>query len=439
MFRRSLQAVGLASLGTLGIYIYKSNSVPVSYFDDNIIKKDSFCESSSIDPLLMSSLASEGWDIKRLLEAHGLGTGVEFFLKNSKNPKLLGKTFSSLKISEPHLRRLARDEEGRLVYGSDAGCCPPSFLLKPTNKFEISMSAAEKGARQLTENGLLKVEGFLSSSEISEIRKILGIKKNFLNKNSADFETRMVDVDFLAEAHADCQLDDAVFARPHILLRNTQFEPIVTSAIGGLMPLVWAALIQQRNGTLLSELNNRLNSDSSTDLVNPSQLPRVYISDIQLLVTHPCAAKQPWGCDNGGGGLTVLIPLTHHDNQEHGAHLFLPGSHKIRQGPTGCMHTLLSALNYEGAEEYSADPGSIIVCDGRLMKRQRANRSFHLSEATLVVRFDFADKKPPGQNPVTAAFFNLIAGFIDTVGLVYNKLPDSIRYKDQEIVNSATI
>jgi hypothetical protein len=221
------------------------------------------------------------------------------------------------------------------------------------------------------------------------------------------------------------------------------------------MPLVWKRLLDQRKDSILNSIQEAIEealgpgtadaktaptgqttspaaaaaaelSGGGVDRVSASpasKAPRVYVSDIQLVVNHPTAARQQWSCDNAKGGVTVLIPLTSHKPEEHGEQIFLPGSH--RRGIGHFVYMLRRSLLYGGATEWVPNPGDVIVCDGPLMKRHKANESFHLCEAMLVVRFDFTDQKPPGQNPITAGFFNFLAGTVDLAGKIYQALPDN--------------
>ena len=266
------------------------------------------------------------------------------------------------------------------------------------------------------EDGLVILKGVVPPHLISEAREIFGLRENYISKDRQRFESRSVDVAEIAKDEPDADFDDFVCARPHVLLRKTKYEEIIRPLYTAAMPLVWQVMAEARKDTLLTAA---LKPGSE----NEANLPRVYISDIQLIAVHPCAAKKPWTADNGSGGVSVIIPLTSHNKKEHGEHHVLPGSHRLRQGPLGWLHALKQTLVYGGSVEWEPQAGDIVVSDGRTMRRESANHSFTLCEAYLIVRFDWSDKKPPGHNPVTSAAYNLLAGFIDACGIVYKKLP----------------
>ena len=413
---RSLQALATGAALSGSIFIYKSIHEPAEFEKTGVIRPTTFSGHQPSAELLAYA-ESLGWGKSRISDAHRFCTGIEHSLAKLDSRESLRaalKKWESLKIDQPHLRRVLRDENGKLIYGCDAGTAPPTMFSdrRPTIPIDQAVNALET-------DGLVLLKSVIPLSEVENARKSLGIKRNYLGEGTSNFHTRAVPVDDLAASHPDAELDDVVYARPHVLLRNSPHESTMLSLAESAMPVVWEALRRQRNDTLLAEMDRfePIPESRANDTI-----PRPYISDVQMVCAHSCAAKMPWSCDNGNGGLTVIIPLTAH-TEEHGAHLFLPGTHRLRDGPMGWLYGLTRSLQYKGATEYVPQPGDVIVCDGRLMKRERANGSFHLCEAAVVVRFDFSDAKPPGQNPFSATGYNAIAGLIDFCGWIYQRVP----------------
>lgn len=443
--KRSAQLVGFGIIGSGLVFAYKTQSSRMDYFPSNSLTSTSFKPVSwnlPISPTFQSYF-------EKLKASHNFCSGIEYHLLtineildssasmsekwnrlrssfpilsnlaipdslDSLRELVLSTLFArweQLNLFNPHLKRIARDTDGRLVYGGDAECAPPS-LLAATDTPVISAQAATSAARQISEDGLVVVRGVADPELIQSIRDAMMIRDNYLSKTRDRFETRSIDVEAIAQGEEDAQFDDFVFARPHVLLRKTKYEELIKPLYTAVMPLVWNALAMQREDTILTA------ATSTSGDTN-----RVYISDIQLVAIHPCAAKKPWTADSGGGGLSVIIPLTPHNTKEHGFHQLLPGSQRLRDGPLGWLHCLKKTLAYGGAVDWEPNAGDVVIADGRLMRRESPNRSFTLCEAYLIIRFDWSDRKPPGQNPVTSMLYNLLSGCIDGVGIVYKKLP----------------
>ena len=441
--KRSAQIAGFCVLGSGLVFAYKSLHFRQDYFPSHIYN------ASNLKPIRWGLINSPSIQLylERLKEAHNYCSGVEYHLWTLNeifeststvtdklhrlqqsfpilsqmtvpaNAEELRETVLSiliarweqLKMFSPHFKRIARDTEGRLVYGGDADCAPPSMM---SSQPLLTPDSVGDAAKQLAEDGLVVLQGVVDPDLIKALRDAMSIKDNFMAKSRDRFETRSVDVEVIARGEEDAVFDDFVFARPHVLLRKTKYEDLIKPLYTAAMPLVWRAMAQQRKDSILTAA-----TDASEDV------HRVFISDIQLVSTHPCAAKKPWTADSGGGGLSLIIPLTPHNKKEHGYHQILPGSHRLRDGPLGWLHCLTRTMGYGGAVEWEPHAGDVVIADGRLMRRESPNRSFTLCEAYIIVRFDWSDRKPPGQNPVTSMIFNFLSGCIDGVGLVYKKLP----------------
>jgi hypothetical protein len=165
------------------------------------------------------------------------------------------------------------------------------------------------------------------------------------------------------------------------------------SEISPIMGLVWELLLRQRP----TEINKN-----------------VYISDMQLMASEPTAARTSWAAMNDRGGLTVTVPLSETSEADR---LMLPGWHQ------SVWRAMQGILKYGGPVKWKSEIGDVLISDGRLMMRETANKSFSACNASLVIRFDWEDKKPTLTHPLKMAFYNFLAGSLELIGKVQACLP----------------
>merc|ERR1719203_247581 len=132
----------------------------------------------------------------------------------------------------------------------------------------------------------------------------------------------------------------------------------------------------------------------------------MYVSEVQILVSDPCAVDQFWHIDNTAPGVTVLLPLTPVP-EEIGPTAFLPSSHLLfGKGPGSspgligrCMAFASSMLTADGVPATSMNAGDALIYDSRLLHYGKANRLYDRTRVALVFRCDFM--RPPGVGVVS--------------------------------------
>mmetsp|Transcript_21452 Transcript_21452/g.39314 ORF Transcript_21452/g.39314 Transcript_21452/m.39314 type:complete len:204 (-) Transcript_21452:185-796(-) len=162
-------------------------------------------------------------------------------------------------------------------------------------------------------------------------------------------------------------------------LRGTALESLVSDVQAGLLPLVWEHL-----------------SKIAAERGLP-QTKRAYLSEVQLLITDPCASEQFWHADNISAGLSVVVPLTS-VKTDTGAIQLMYGTHHLfneeLSQPRRWLNFLSSFLSVDGLEAVTMQAGDALVYDSRVIHKTGANESFNRTRVDLVFRYDF--ERPPG-------------------------------------------
>lgn len=181
----------------------------------------------------------------------------------------------------------------------------------------------------------------------------------------------------------------------------------------GIMPLVW----------------DYMEKSASAAGLKPGQRP--YLSEVQLLISDPCAVGQFWHTDNTSGpGLTVVLPLTSVP-AEIGANCFLPGSHHLfgaaaNHDPGFVSRVgafVSSALSVEGTQVGAMGAGDALIYDSRLMHYNAANRLYDRTCVAVVFRYDY--ERPPGMGFVGAQLTSWFGNILGNILKVYTALPGS--------------
>lgn len=189
--------------------------------------------------------------------------------------------------------------------------------------------------------------------------------------------------------------------RKHFYLRGRIFEQQVAEAQAGAMPLVWEHLLKQ----------------------GAPQGLKPYLSEVQLMVSDPCAVDQFWHVDNAASGLTLVVPLTAIPG-DMGGTLLLPGSHHLfsNQGTVSRVQNFFSSLlSANGQPSVMLNAGDAFLYDSRLLHRSAANRRYDRTAAVLVFRYDF--ERPPGMGLIAAQIWSWTGNLLSGLHRFYSRLP----------------
>ncbi len=181
------------------------------------------------------------------------------------------------------------------------------------------------------------------------------------------------------------------------------------------LELAWRGLLLSRAGT---------------------QAARLRLSELQLVVSEPGSADQPWHADNASGGLTVIVPLAD-QTAAMGPTQVIPGSHALhpsawpsQRHSAGSATAATASASGDAAAPWwprqlfgsavslllGLDPapdsplarmrapveeplraGDVLICDARTLHRGPGNRS-RSPRRILVLRYDLMGSPPPGQS-----------------------------------------
>lgn len=195
----------------------------------------------------------------------------------------------------------------------------------------------------------------------------------------------------------------STLGRKHIYLRERALEEAVSFVQAGVMPLVWEHLIRAPAAAAGK---------------------KAYVSEVQLLVTDPCAADQYWHIDNRSHGLTLVVPLTTVP-ANLGASLFIPGSHHLFQTDQGRVTRwksfLSSVLGSDGPLVTPMLAGDALLYDSRCIHRGTVNRRYDRSSVALVFRYDY--ERPPGLGMFMAQFLSWSGNTLSVLHRFYSLLP----------------
>ena len=318
-----------------------------------------------------------------------------------------------LDLFSPHLVRVPRDIDGRLIPNKDAGCSPPCDF----GTSRLPKSARDTCKTELSENGLVLIRNVVDESEIASVRDSLRIKTSY-SPNSKSFETRETSPEtmFEGDRSQDVSYTQLASGRFSYQLRCSKLEPLVTQIHRSVMPVVWDHLYSQRSDSFL----NQLTGESSP---NPASNRRVFLSSVSLVCADPLAGKDSWHANNGAGGVVVIVPLTPYE-EKTGSLVILPGSHKSWSWPRGILEAIHTCLIRGGPTEPPADVGDILVLDSRTMRKHLPNEKFNKSKVFLSFHYDFSDKPAPSQWLTTTLAQNAIACSIEKMSTqIYPRIP----------------
>ena len=307
----------------------------------------------------------------------------------------------------PHLTRVPRDIDGKLLQNKDAGCAPP--ISKQTQ----SKQERAEALSILEDNGVVLIKNVVPLDLIDSTREALNIRSTY-SVNPKRFETRDIDPEkIFADRTEDVSFHQLAPGRYAYQLRHSALESVLKPLHAGVMPIVWSYLLRQRNDTLLNKL---VGSESG------NQRNRVFLSEVSLVTADPFAGSDSWHASNGAGGVVVLIPLSPLE-KDNGNTCFLPGSHKAWFGLSGILDAADTVLRNGGVAECPADCGDAIVMDSRVMRMTLKNSLFNRSKVWAAFHYDFTDKPAPYQWLPRTLFMNLLSRSMVHMDKLYRKLP----------------
>lgn len=326
-------------------------------------------------------------------------------------------------FAEPAERQLPRPSvwDGRNAltaedetYGRDIGCeVPLCFLGQEASPELCSLQPQDwaPAADALDQHGAVLLRDLIPQAEVCKLRTRLHVLTSALDARARQNDKagrqagpiREYNANLLQEEDPELEFVVSSIGRLHFYLRGRELEKAVRDVQAGALPLIWEHLSAGVPGA-------------------PTRQP--YVSEVQLLISDPCASDQFWHMDNAARGLTLFVPLTPLP-EELGPNLLLPGSHHLfdeelqLSGRLGKFFS--SLLCSDGIAVAAMDSGDALLYDSRLVHRGAANRRYDRACVALVFRYDF--DRPPGFGPVGTCLVSwtgtLLAGF----QRFYSKLP----------------
>ncbi len=325
-----------------------------------------------------------------------------------------------LDVFVPHLTRVPRDVDGKLIANLDAGCAPPTYILGNVEGFvpRVSSRSRSNAIDILKDRGFVTVKHAVDLGSIEKVREELNITTSFSGAKTKRFETRDTQPDqiFKGERADDVSYTQLASGRFSYQLRCSLLEKVVKPLHASVMPLVWEYLAKQRNDSLL----NALLGDPVKKTIQ--KIPRVFLSSVSLICSDPLSGADSWHATNGGGGVVVLVPLSPFE-ERNGNTLVLPGTHKAWMGLRGIVSSAVTVLRSGGVYEIKADCGDAILMDGRLMRMTAKNELFNRSKVWLAFHYDFTDRPAPYQWLPRTLFMNALATAFVHMDNLYRKLP----------------
>lgn len=307
-------------------------------------------------------------------------------------------------------------------YGRDVGCEVPLVRLAGTDGSQNvdlrSLSMGDHAAvhTALREHGVVRLQDFVAPSAVQAMRDSLNMQVSALDsvrgKGGAFPLIREYDSSRLQQDDPDLQSVMSTPGRVHFNLRGRPLELLVRDAQAAAIPLVWDYLMAAAQASGL-----------------PAE-SRLYVSEVQLLISEPCAADQFWHADNVSPGLTLIVPLTQAP-EEVGATLLLPGTHHLlgeTHGFSGFVHRLrrfLAAfLASDGVVVGTLNAGDALLYDSRVLHRGAANRLYDRTRVVLVFRYDF--ERPPGVGVVGTQVMSWAGNILAALQRLYAALPRGV-------------
>jgi hypothetical protein len=315
----------------------------------------------------------------------------------------------------PHLHRIPRNADGKLIANKDSGCAPPDFALDGASSDGLSKAEREAALSHLDTQGIVTIGHIIPLSDIEKVRNDLRIKSSY-SVNQKPFDTRQTDpVEIFAGDRAE-DVDFKLLAsgRCWYQLRCSLLEAVVKPVHASVMPVVWEYLSRQRNDSFLNRL---MGQDSKT-----GETPRVFLSEVALVCSDPLSGQDSWHATNGSSGVVVMVPLSPYQ-ENNGNMVYLPGTHKAWGGLAGIVRAADTVLRGSGVNECNATCGDAVVMDARLMRMTLKNELFNRSKVWLAFHYDFTDKPAPGQWLTRTLFMNALSVMMVHMDNLYRKLP----------------
>mmetsp|Transcript_79442 Transcript_79442/g.199645 ORF Transcript_79442/g.199645 Transcript_79442/m.199645 type:complete len:484 (-) Transcript_79442:80-1531(-) len=328
-------------------------------------------------------------------------------------------------LSEPEAYHRPRSALGGLdyvtqqdeSYGRDVGCEVPLCLLRgeadqPADPSSLTAVDHLAAASALEQHGVVLLRSLLRDADIQALRDRLHMQISALDRRSAKGfpPVREYDASPLQDADPDLEPVVSTPGRRHFYLRGRALEDIVKGVQAGALPLVWEHLTRAAQATGLPVGR------------------RPYVSEVQLLVTDPCAVDQFWHVDNTAPGLTLFVPLTEVP-EDLGPTLFLPGTHHLLAGPPGLGSRIgalvASFFASEGVVVGSMGAGDALLYDSRIVHRGAANRKYDRTRVALVFRYDF--ERPPGVGVLGTQLVSWTGNVLSQMQRLYAALPGGAR------------
>mmetsp|Transcript_10790 Transcript_10790/g.23826 ORF Transcript_10790/g.23826 Transcript_10790/m.23826 type:complete len:493 (-) Transcript_10790:15-1493(-) len=322
-------------------------------------------------------------------------------------------------LSEVKHKQLYIGQTAIDAYGTNVGTPVPSFLtvdgrpaLSPENRKQALSCLQEIGAVRLT--GYCTYDDIMEAREMLQITTAVSPLKSRGEHGREKLETRGVANALLHQIDPNTPIIQPTNGRRHALLRRTEFEPVVALA-SSFLPVVYD-FMALRSGTFLTSV---VESEFRAR-------PQCFVSEIQLIISDPCAEDQFWHVDNTKRGITCFIPLTD-VSKELGATEVLPGSHYLFNDQLPITTRISKCVNaYFGAGgpcEAHMPAGDCLIYDARTVHRGLANLSLTKARAALVFRFDFDDCEPPGHGIPGTLLISGLGKFLSFANKLYSILP----------------
>lgn len=312
---------------------------------------------------------------------------------------------------------LSRTDES---YGRDVGCHVPLSVLAPeapkAKEIQVlPLPALTEAADALESCGLVVLKGAMRDTQVASIRDQLGLQGSVLDKARSSGTGPLRDVDLSKLQGEDESLEPVVSTagRKHVYLRKSPLEQVVREAQTAAMPLVWEALQRQA-----AEVGTRL----------PELKP--YISEVQLMLSTPCATDQFWHVDNANSGLTLVVPLTPMP-EDVGATRFLSGSHHLLETSGFFSRTrrfLRAALSSNGVPAVTLEAGDALLYDARSLHTTATNRRYDRTVVVLVFRYDY--ERPPGLTTWGTQQLSWLGNILAGAQRFYGSLPGPTKLGD---------
>jgi len=328
-------------------------------------------------------------------------------------------------LSEPEAYQKPRSALGGLdyitqtdeSYGRDVGCEVPLCLLRgkvdvPADPNSLAAVDHVAAASALEEHGVVLLRSLLRDVDIQALRDRLKLQISALDRRKAKGfpPVREYDETLLQEDDPDLESVLSTPGRRHFYLRGRTLEDVVKGAQAGALPLVWEHLSRAARAAGLPA----------------GQRP--YVSEVQLLVTDPCAVDQFWHVDNTAPGLTLFVPITEVP-EDLGPTLFLPGTHHILANSSGGRSRFgalaSSFFASEGVVVGSMGAGDALLYDSRIVHRGAANRKYDRTRVALVFRYDF--ERPPGVGVLGTQLVSWTGNILAQLQRLYTALPGGTR------------